>query len=59
MDSQYKDLFIKYTNVPEEVLWSRAMIMADLQFTLQLIDKMNAFYQEANGKSLIEYIRIE
>ena len=59
MDAIYFDLFIKYKDAEEEIVWDRALTWAALGLNLKMIEHFNQTDIKLFGKSRVEYLRIE
>lgn len=59
MDATYFDLFVKYKDDEEEIVWERCITWTVLELHLKSLRQINETHIKLFGKSIIEYFRIE
>lgn len=59
MTATYFDLFVKYKDDQEEIVWERCITWAVLELHLKSLRQLNETHIKLFGKSIIEYFRIE
>lgn len=59
MDNTYYDLYIKYKDKDDEIVWARALLWPELSLYIDMFKRFNDIDIKVSGKSKIDYIRIE
>ena len=59
MDNTYYDLYIKYKDNDDEIVWARALLWSELSLYIDMFKRFNDIDIKVSGKSRIDYIRFE